>query len=189
MKKEIITLKNGHTIEGTAFDDNDFIKLQGLFKIWQQLNTMVKELGGRNQNIPDVLSEGLFAYFFDAVRTNNSPGAGSYDCVLRKTGEGVQVKSASVPQDLSSFGPVSAWDVLYFADFAPNDKVDGNVYFYKIDSDEIPNLVLNQRTGETFADQQHAGRRPRFSIKKTLIIPRQLQPEKKVNLLTGVVSE
>lgn len=101
----------------------------------------------------------------------------------KATGEGVQVKSASIQNDCTSFGPTSTWDLLYFADFVPNGIIDGEIWFYKIDSDDVYNLVLNNKKCETFADQQKQGRRPRFSIKKSIIKAKGLQPVKKISLV------
>ena len=93
------------------------------------------------------------------------------------------MKSASIVNDCTSFGPTSTWDLLYFADFVPNGKIDGEIWFYKIDSDDVYSVVLNTKKNETFADQQRQGRRPRFSIKKEIIKKRGLVPVKKINLL------
>ena len=101
----------------------------------------------------------------------------------------VQVyKSCSIDNDCTSFGPTSTWDELYFADFAPNGYVDGNVWFYKIDCD-IYSIVLNAKKGETFKDQQLQGRRPRFSIKSTIIKAQGLKPVLKINLLEDKIPE
>ena len=178
-----VKLKNGTVITGDAFDENDFKKLKEIFKKWLDINADLKSLKGRNLNVPDVFSEALFCLAFDAVRTNDAKGAHSYDCVIKSTGEGVQVKSASIPNDCTSFGPTSTWDLLYYADFAPNGYVDGNVYFYEIDSDDIYGLVLNQKKNETFADQQAQGRRPRFSIQSKIIKEKNLKPVKKISLI------
>lgn len=180
MHKINVRLKNCRTITGDEFDQDDFIKLKNIFKKWQDINADLKELEGRTLNVPDVFSEALFCIFFDAVRTNNT--AGSYDCVSKSTGEGIQIKSASIPNDCTSFGPKSTWDKLYYADFAPNGYVDGNVYFYEITSD-IYSIVLNEAKGETFADQQSQGRRPRFSMKGKIINAEGLQPVKKIFLV------
>jgi len=185
MKQENVRLKDGSFVTGDAFDNSDFILLQKIFKDWLSINEKLKSLGGRNLNVPDVFSEALFCIAYDAVRTNNT--AHSYDCVTRGTGEGVQVKSASIAKDLTSFGPTSTWDLLYFADFAPNGTVDGIVKFYKIDDKYVYNLVLNKKKGETFAEQQKQGRRPRFSIKGEIINPYRIKPEKTFNLITGEI--
>ena len=180
MRKVSVKLKNGQEVIGDEFDQHDFAKLKNIFKKWQDINADLKELEGRTLNVPDVFSEALFCIFFDAVRTNNT--AKSYDCVLKSTGDGVQIKSASIPNDCTSFGPKSTWDKLYYADFAPNGHVDGNVYFYEITSD-VYGIVLNESKGETFADQQAQGRRPRFSMKSRIINENNLKPIKKVSLL------
>lgn len=185
MKQEDVILKNGLKVVGDAFDKTDFKALQVIFNEWLQINKKLKNLGGRNLNVPDVFSEALFCLAFDAVRTNAT--AHSYDCVMRKTGEGVQVKSASIPNDCTSFGPTSSWDLLYFADFVPNKTVDGQVNFYKIDDSDIYNLVLNSKKNETFRDQQKQGRRPRFSLQNTIIKPKKLKPERIVNLVDGTI--
>lgn len=182
MKNCSVTLKNGITVIGDEFDSNDFKLLKIIFKKWLNINNDLKSLKGRSLNVPDVFSEALFCIAFDAIRTNNNSNAHSYDCVIKETGEGVQVKSASIPNDCTSFGPTSTWDLLYYADFAPNGYVDGNVWFYKIDSSDIYSLVLNKKKNETFSDQQKQGRRPRFSIKSRIIKEKKLSPIKKISL-------
>lgn len=185
MKQENVRLKDGTIVTGDAFYKEDFIILQQIFREWLEINKKLKSLGGRNLNVPDVFSEALFCLAYDAIRTNAT--AHSYDCVMRKTGEGVQVKSASIPNDCTSFGPRSTWDLLYFADFAPNGFVDGEVRFYKIYDNCVYDLVLNSKKGETFKDQQGQGRRPRFSIKNQIIIPNSLKPERIINLNDGTI--
>lgn len=182
MKKRELTLKDGTHIIGDEFDKNDYEKLKLIFKKWQDINHDLKELGGRNLNVPDVFSEALFCIFFNAIRTNGT--AYSYDCVKLDNHAGIQVKSASIKNDCTSFGPTSTWDELYFVDFAPNGSVDGNVCFYKIDID-FSSLILNEKKHETFVDQQKQGRRPRFSIKKAIIEPYKLEPCLKINLLVN----
>lgn len=179
MKKEEITLKDGTKCEGDSFDDDDYKKLLRIFGEWLSINRELKEIGGRSVNVPDVLSEALFCVHFNAVRTNGT--ASSYDCVSRDDGNGIQVKSCSIRGDCTSFGPETKWDELYFMDFAPHGKVDGCVDFYKIDED-IGDIIVNSRKGETFHDQQLQGRRPRFSIKKCIIEQYKLKPIKSIDL-------
>lgn len=183
MKQESIRLKDGTIVTGDAFEEKDFRMIQNIFKEWLAINKELKTLGGRGLNVPDVFSEALFCMAFDAIRTNGT--AYSYDCVMRKGHEGVQVKSASITNDCTSFGPTSTWDLLYFADFVPNGSIDGEIWFYKIEDDWVYPLVLNAKKNETFKMQQEQGRRPRFSIQSAIIRPRDLQPVKKINLVTG----
>lgn len=180
MERIQITLRDGTVCNGDKFDKEDYRHLQEIFSDWQNINKKLKPLGGRNLNVPDVFSEALFCIFFNAIRTNGD--AHSYDCVSLETHAGIQIKSASIKYDCTSFGPTSTWDELYYVDFAPNGKVDGKVVFYKIDVD-FSNLILNEKKGETFKDQQLQGRRPRFSIKRQLIEAYGIKPVLSINLL------
>ena len=110
MKKIKTKLKNGQVVIGDQFDMNDYTKFVIIFKSWLKINKLLQSLGGRSMNVPDVISEGLYCYFFNAVRTNGT--AYSYDAVDLVTHEGIQVKSTSIDDDLTSFGPRSSWDVL-----------------------------------------------------------------------------
>lgn len=179
MKKIKTRLKNGQVVIGDQFDVNDYTKFVIVFKSCLKINKLLQSLGGRSMNVPDVISEGLYCYFFNAVRTNGT--AYSYDAVDLVTHEGIQVKSTSISDDLTSFGPRSSWDVLIFMDFAPSGVVDGTVDIYRIDKD-FSNIKLNQR-GETFADQQNQGRRPRLSIKSSIIDLDKLKPIKTIKLI------
>lgn len=181
MKQVKVKLKDGTIVVGDKFDMEDYKKFKQIFRKWTSINSDLKQSGGRNLNVPDVFSEALYCIFFNAVRTNGT--AHSYDAVDKTTGEGIQIKSASIKIDCTSFGPTSTWDKLIFVDFAPFGNVDGNVWFYEIDSSNIYNIVLNYKKNETFRDQQLQGRRPRFSIKDKIINPLRLTPIKKINLM------
>lgn len=181
MKSVSVRLKDGTTVVGDDFDMMDYEMLKKIFHKWKDINLDLKSLGGRNLNVPDVFSEALYCIFFNAVRTNGT--AYSYDAVDKKTGEGIQIKSASIPNDCTSFGPTSTWDRLIYADFAPTGVVDGKVWFYEIETSDVYGIVLNEAKGETFEDQQRQGRRPRFSIKGKIINAKRLQPIKKIDLM------
>jgi len=177
MHKIQVKLKSGKIIEGDCFDGNDEKMFRDILKQIKDINTKLKSLKGRMINVPDVVSEGLFAYHFNSIRTNDVAGAHSYDCVSA-TGEGIQVKSASIKNDLTSFGPKSTWDELYFMDFSSGNDVK----IYKIPSENIYNMVLNKTKNETFRDQQNQGRRPRLSIQNSIIKPLGLKPIKIIPL-------
>lgn len=180
MNKITIKYKDGSVFIGDKFDKSDFIELKNIFKDWINLNHKLSKLGGRGLNVPDVFSEGLFCYYFNAVRTNGT--AYSFDAIMISSNNGVQIKSASIEKDLTSFGPNSTWDELYYIDFAPNGIVDGNVKFYKIDFD-LRNFIINKTKNESFLDQQKQGRRPRLSIKNEFILKYKIEPIKSINLL------
>lgn len=181
MEEKQITLKDGASVFGVVFDNNDYQKMKNIFKQCVQISKQLNSLGGRKLNIPDVISEGIYCYLFNAARTNGD--AYSYDAVDLVSHEGIQIKSASIPIDCTSFGPTSTWDKLIFMDFAPNGEVDGHIDFYEIDSSDVYNLILNKKKNETFKEQQAQGRRPRFSIKKEIIVKKKLQPFKHINLM------
>lgn len=180
MKKIQTTLKDGVVVIGDQFEEIDFIKIKEIFNAWLKINVLLRSLGGRSLNVPDVVSEGLYCYLFNAVRTNGT--ARSYDAVDLVTHEGIQVKSTSIGDDLTSFGPLSTWDVLIFMDFAPTGVVDGTVDIYKIDT-HPGEIVLNKKRGETFTDQQLQGRRPRLSIKSQIINLEGLKPIRTISLV------
>ena len=180
MKKLKTTLKDGSVVIGDQFDIEDYEKIKVIFKSWLQLNILLHSLGGRGLNVPDVVSEGIYCYMFNAVRTNGA--AYSYDAVDLLTNEGVQIKSTSIGEDLTSFGPTSTWDVLIFMDFAPTGVIDGTVDIYRIDA-HPGEIIMNKKKGETFIDQQMQGRRPRLSIKSQIINPEGLKPIKTISLI------
>ena len=181
MKDVQITLNDGTSVKGVVFDSGDYQKMRKIFKQCMEVSDLLRSLGGRKLNIPDVISEGIYCVLFNAARTNGD--AYSYDAVALNTKEGIQIKSASIANDCTSFGPTSTWDKLVFMDFAPNDVVDGNIDFYEIPSEEVYGLILNNSKNETFLDQQKQGRRPRFSIKKLIIAKKNIKPFAHLNLL------
>ena len=179
LEKVKVKLQNGEIIYGDKFDEKDFITLKEIFVVWVKIKKKVTSLGGRGLNVPDVFSEALYCIFFNAVRTNNT--AHSYDCVNLDNGAGVQVKSASIANDCTSFGPRSTWDELYFMDFATNGKIDGVIDVYRLDF-ALDDIILNAKKNETFKMQQEQGRRPRLSLKK-LIKERNIKPIKRISLI------
>lgn len=150
-------------------------RLRRLYFRWKKLNDSIKKISTRGINLPEAISENAFCMFFpECVRVVKlKQGKCSYDALNRKTGERIQIKASSVDEDLSSFGPRSEWDVLYFLDFS-----DGNGSFkiYKIEADWIYKHQVNKK--QNFEDQQAQGRRPRFSIVDNIIKPKSLKPVK-----------
>ena len=63
MQKVSVKLKNGVTVFGDEFDDNDYVILKRIFEKWIDINKDLKQLNGRNLNIPDVFSEALYCIF------------------------------------------------------------------------------------------------------------------------------
>ena len=93
------------------------------------------------------------------------PGANtSFDCYSEYNNSRIQVKACSVIPDLTSFGPRSVYDELYFMDFYRNGDFDGSVDIYKIPKELIDNTIVNASLGETVKMQRDQGRRPRLSL-------------------------
>lgn len=157
-----------------ASDDKELF--QDIYESWIRLSKDLKSINARGINLPEGLSEGLFCLCTGYLRVNGVtlPGvSSSFDCYDDINHRRIQVKACSVLPDLSSFGPNSQFDDLYFMDFS---RLDGTFDIYYIPSDFLHDIVLNKRTGSTFRDQQRQGRRPRLSL-YNLAIENNISPE------------
>jgi len=165
------------------FEEADRKTLYNIYRNWRSLCDDLAKLGkSRAVNLPEALSEGAFCLETGAVRiiSDIQGAAGSFDCYSLESNERIQVKACSVIPDLTSFGPTSVWDRLYFVDFYRNGNWDGTFDIYLIDDDDIYNQEV--KANETFQDQQKQGRRPRFSVYNKIIQPKGLSPIRTGNL-------
>ena len=91
-----------------------------------------------------------------------------FDCYNDKTKKIIEVKGASIPNDLSSWSPKPYFDLFYFVDFS---SLDGkyNIYELKISSSSSDFLNVKNKEGKTNAQLMRSGRRPRFSIMEEFI--------------------
>lgn len=168
---------NGREVEAlvTLFGSWDRWKLKRLFFRWKKLNDDIKKISTRGINLPEAISENAFCLFFpECVRVVKlRRGKCSYDVLNRRTGSRIQIKASSIDDDLTSFGPRSEWDELFFLDFS---RGDGSFKVFKIEKDWIYKHKVNRN--QTFSEQQAQSRRPRFSITENIIKPRNLKPIK-----------
>jgi len=183
---ENIVLPEGEfNCELQFFDKSDVPQLRALYDQWNQLSSLLEEHGGRRLNIPELISEAIYCLNFESGRKlnfktgnkvkNKIKGANtSFDCFNIKTQKRIQVKACSVESDLTSFGPKSVWDEIYFVHFFPNNKYDGSYDIYLINNEDIYNHKVNKN--QTLREQQKAGKRPRFSIIDALIKPNNIKP-------------
>lgn len=81
---------------------------------------------------------------------------------------------------MTSFGPKSIWDELYFLDFYCEGKWDGTFYIYLIPNEAIYEQNVNK--GQILKEQQAENRRPRFSIQTEIIKKLHLEPIKIGNI-------
>ena len=120
----------------------------------------------------------------------------SWDCYDEATNETVQIKaSVGVNEDgvrehddLTSFGPRSQFDKLFFLDFYSDGNVDGwfDVYIIPLDvlyNTEVKDGVTLREKLDAQASEKEVKSRPHFSLRKKVIIPNGLKPLRKCNLM------
>ena len=174
-KERILIEKNLFDAELQYFEENDIGLLRELYSHWKDLKFGLGKIGSRHPNLPEGISEGAFALFFNSPRVIDVAGtSSSFDNYDTKSHKRIQVKATTIETDLTSFGPKSVWDVLYFLDFYRDGKFDGTFDVYKIPN----NLIYGHQVSrtESFTEQQKQGRRPRFSIKGSVIRPKKIKP-------------
>ncbi|MCC6711096.1 MAG: Bsp6I family type II restriction endonuclease [Candidatus Pacebacteria bacterium] len=165
------------SLELMDFTKNDGKEWKVLFDKWKQLKLGLREYKSREPNLPEGLSEVAFCLYSGSKRFISLKSQGvsaSFDTFNLETGRAEQVKASSVEEDLSSFGPKSKWDDLYFLDFYNGGKLDGTFNVYKIPTELIHSVKVNMN--QTFKQQQAQLRRPRFSITAKIIREKGLKP-------------
>lgn len=172
--REILHLPEGDKrAEVTIFDlQQDCDELKRIYDSWRTLCENLNRLNARSVNLPEGLSEIGFALAKNVWRcTGTIVGANSsFDCYDPNGQRGnnrIQVKACSVLPDLTSFGPQSQWDRIFFVDFYREGKWDRTFDIYEISTEAIENFPVNAT--QTVKDQKLQGRRPRFSIYSGLI--------------------
>jgi hypothetical protein len=176
-KVTISTIEGDFKSDYLSFDEPDKITLKSIYDEWVSLNKKIKDLGGRQVNLPDTLSECIFCLHMKCVRVTKVYGktTSSFDVFNFDKKRRIQVKACSILPDLTSFGPKSKWDDLYFMDFSSKDgNWDGSVRIYYIPNDLIYNQKINKT--QTFKEQQALDRRPRFSIYSEIILKKGIVP-------------
>lgn len=179
MKTKLTTLilpEGTFSVPTDHYDLEDRENLKNVYDHWRELCVQLNNLNARSINLPEGLSEAAFCLFTDSVRVVKSiSGANSsmdaYDINTKKR---IQIKSCSVLPDLSSFGPKTQYDELYFQDFYRFGEWDYKVDVYKIPLNLINATMVNSR--QTFKQVQALGKRPRFSIWEKIIVPQSLEP-------------
>jgi hypothetical protein len=163
-------------IELMDFDKQDGKKWKHLFDIWKKLKMGMKDYRSREPNFPEGLSEVAFCIYSGSKRFISLKGksSASFDTFNLRNKKAEQIKASSVKFDLTSFGPRSKWDDLYFLDFYNGGKLDGTFNVYKISTKLIYSAKVNKK--QTFEEQQKQKRRPRLSITKELILKKKLKP-------------
>lgn len=159
--------------EVLEFDQTDSKILFDIYYHWLKLCNLLNSIKSRTINLPEGLSETAFCLAKNVWRvTKKINGANSsFDCYDPKGSIGnnrIQIKACSVVPDLTSFGPNSVWDRIFFLDFYRKGLWDGTFDIYELDTHDILNYKVN--AFQTLKDQQLQKRRPRFSIYSGLIM-------------------
>ncbi len=167
------------TFEVVQCDHTDIPDVKEAYNAWRMQKYKAKKLHGRAPNIPEYITETClclaknYVRFYKAIKLKN----GSFDCFDILYEKANQVKACSVADDLTSFGPKSKWDKLYFLDFYNDGVDDGTFDIYEIPDDLIYNCFVKK--GRTFKEAQDLGLRPRISIKTKIILPFGIEPVEK----------
>lgn len=173
---EAIVFTQHCILELMEFEVSDRQKWKNVFELWRGLKFGMREFNSREPNFPEGLSEIAFCLWSGSSRLLSARGLSntSFDTFNSATNSAEQIKACSVEKDLTSFGPRSKWDDLYFLDFFNNGKVDGIFDVYLIPDE----LIFESRVShnQTLRDQQMEKRRPRFSIKSEIIELKKLRP-------------
>ena len=162
-ERTIILFGDEVTAKIQEFEKNDISHLKELWNLWYVFSKKMKEYSNetaRKINLPEFISEGCWCILTGSVRVLKPSSADTYNL---KTQRAEQIKASVIENDLTSFGPKSKWDDLYFLDFS---YLDGTFDVYQIPTDLLKREIVNKKKGETFEDQQKQGRRPRLSLKK-----------------------
>lgn len=167
---------NDCCLELMDFNKSDGKKWKKLFDMWKILKFGMRDYKSREPNFPEGLSEVAFSLYSGSKRFISLQGksSASFDTFNTKTNRAEQIKACSVESDLTSFGPDSKWDDLYFLDFYNKGKLDGTFNVYKVPSNLIYDMKVNKN--QTMKEQQLQGRRPRFSITDKIIKEQNLKP-------------
>lgn len=158
-------------------EESDRTHIRRLYDAWRDLFYGMRDFRSRGVNFPEGISESAFCLEYGSARVLNVQGtSASFDTIDLRTGTRQQIKATSVEDDLTSFGPRSVWDDLYWLDFYRKGQYDRSFDVYKIPNDLILNFRINRT--QTFRDQQKQGRRPRLHIKDQIIAPHGIKPER-----------
>jgi len=172
---KILILGKKHEAVLLRIEKKDRTAIRKLYSSWLVLKKGLKNFESRAPNLPEGVSESAFSLAFNCPRVLQVRGSsGSFDCYNPKTHRRLQIKATTIENDLTSFGPDSVWDDLFFLDFYRKGRFDGKFDVYKIPNRLIYNHKINRT--QTFRQQQRQGRRPRFGIKEKIIRRYNISP-------------
>lgn len=138
---------------------------------WKDLNTYVKQNSTRGINMPDVISEPMACYCLGFLWNRGSVVGDATDPNSERK---IEFKATSkFDGDLSSFGPNTVFDDLYFLRF---NLEDDQLYIYDLKINSVDFGKYPANATESIEDQKRQGRRPHVSLYKLFVEPQQLKP-------------
>ena len=171
------------------YTEEDIPWLKNTFDAWRLLHQCLREEAAGDQglshderatNIPEAISEAMYCTITTAGRYCKSPNQkvedssfDAFDIIENKT---VQIKATQMEYDCTSFGPNTKQDKIIFMDFYNGGNLDGTVDIYEIPYDLLKDVVVKKNGNVTFEQRKEEGKRPRLSLKRSVIIPNDLQP-------------
>ncbi|WP_369085825.1 Bsp6I family restriction endonuclease [Metamycoplasma spumans] len=160
--------------------NNENIQIFDIYFRWKELNLMIKSYYTRGLNLHEIITETLCCIIND-YKLMASKG-GSEDAIS-KDNRKVQIKATSnFYDDLTSFGPRSEFDIL---EFMRLDIENDRFYCYRIDINYLNNILVNHNL--SFNEQKKFGKRPRFSIIKSIINKNNLKEYAIIDMNSGDV--
>jgi hypothetical protein len=146
------------------------------YKTWSEILANINWV--RGANIPEGISEAIVCICTKGELIREGHG----DILLPNNQVG-EVKATSLPQnkqDVSSFSPKAKFDKLFFVEILNKDDGIFLVYDLRMSRSDVERIKVNNTT--TFLQHAKAGKRPRFSIRRQIILTRSLNPTWQVDV-------
>lgn len=175
IKKEVYILdkndnKKKMKIKLSEITTSDLSDIITIYDEWVKYCKLLEHRNYRRANFPEGVSEDLVCILKKYYKLNQKAVYGcstSFDCLDGNNGERIQVKASSSNYELTSFGPKSVFDRIYFLDFYyEGESYKKKFKFYEIDKTLIENAWVNK--DETVTNQSDEGKRPRIRIRKLI---------------------
>lgn len=161
-----------------TIDKSRFLDAIKAYFLWKELDMIIRSAHTRGINIPETITETLLCYVSN-FKLNKGSGGDAFD---DSTNRIIEIKATSnYERDTSSFSPKEEFDTLYFVRL---DKREDIMYFYDLGINSLALKDIKVNSTQTLGEQQNQGRRPRFSIIKFIIEPKDLKPYAKLDLRT-----
>jgi hypothetical protein len=162
------------------YGEEDILWVKEVFTLWMNFKQALKKHGERSPNIPEAVSETIYCILTHSGRFANSKSKklkdASFDAFNVITEETIQVKASQIEKDCTSFGPKTRWDKLVFVDFFNDGNVDGTFDIYEIPTEYLNKVIVREEGDITFEKRKAEGKRPRLSLKESVIYPNSIQP-------------